>query len=160
LTEVQAKQLYIWLKYLYLRFRITVRETLEPYLLTKEAKVVESQRSPLSKQFYFDDYSLFLNKLQIHSVGLESLLREKGIDNFAAFFEVCEFALTDDKAAHKKMYPLSSCYLPEDSGFLYRVNFSAAFDNESSENFIKKLDSMSTQLKCRKMIVYMQKLSS
>ena len=159
-AKIQEMQSCVWLRYLFQRYRMAAREVLDPQLTESIEELKDPFGGPFNVKSYSYDFALFLKKLHKNiecNQKFQSMLRRKGINDSGDFYEITKFAYEHDYETWKKYPELFPVYILKDETLL-KVTFSAPFDVAGSEHFIQKLDSISTQEKCRKMISYLSKL--
>ena len=149
---------------LFLRFRLAVRQIVEPRLSAKVEKIQEDVNNGdyfVENPFkIYSDYSLFLKQfgLDLKSGNLDSFLLGIGIENDEEFFEICEFALEGDQEAFFHTRPFGS-YLMEEELSLSVIQFPDEFDREGILELIGKVNySESMPKNCLKMVDYLSKL--
>ena len=142
---------------LFLRFRLTVRQIVEPKLSAK----VKMGHSVLNRVNAHSDYSLFLEQfwLDVELGNLDSFLLEIGIENAKEFYEICEFALKGDQEVFLQLHPSWNYYMMEEEVSDFDEMFPHAFDRKEILKLIGKVKySESMPKNCVKMTDYLSKL--
>ena len=141
LADTKEKLSLALLRNVYLRFRVTVRNLVESKLSSKLAPQVLSEEENAFNLIYHSDYetkhvsdySHFLNELNkgITSGDLVEFLNQRGISDLIEFYDICEFALKDDKEIFFQIHPFDSEFMEEESSSQTQ---SSPFDREGTSN--------------------------
>jgi len=156
-SAVEQLSLYHLRTELFLRFRLTVRQIVEPKLSAK----VKMGYSVLNYENAHSDYSLFLEQfwLDVELGNLDSFLLGIGIENAKEFYEICEFALKGDQEAFFQLHPSWIHYMMEEEVGDFEEMFPQAFDKKGILGYIGKVKySESMPKNCVKMVNYLSKL--
>lgn len=129
------------LRNVHLRFRVTVRNLVEPKLSELVPKVLSEEEMAFSLIYHADemkhvylDYSLLLNQLNkgITSGNLDVFLNERGIYDLVEFYDICEFALKGDEKIFFQIHPFDFDFIEEESNSQNLL--SCPFDREDAIN--------------------------
>lgn len=148
---------------LFLRFRVTAKEVMEPYLSRKVPHVIERQKgSNLVNQWQnIDrnvDYSLFLTQLLMDIEGgyLKSFFNSNHFFLVEEFFEICKFSLEGDGEIFRIARPFDIHYLEEEVSC--DIKFPSPMNLDFLLEEIDKLPVDETEHKCRRLVFYLGKL--
>lgn len=142
MADTKEKLSLALLRNVYLRFRVTVRNLVEPKLSSELVPHVLSEEENAFNLIYHGDYeikhvldySLFLNELNkgITSGDLVEFLNQMGISDLVEFYAVCEFALKGDQDIFFQIHPFDFEFMEDESSA--QTLLSSPFDREGTSN--------------------------
>ncbi len=145
----QLNSLIVLRSILFLRFRVTVREVMEPLLSEKVPQLDDGKfkgANLLANKENIDrdvDYTFFLKQLKkdMESGRLDSFFLENNAFPLKEeFYETCEYALHGDREFFLNSRPTDTYYMKEEISFICDIEFLKEFDHEAVIEEIVKFD--------------------
>jgi len=162
---VDLEKLIVLRKTLFLRFRVTVREVIEPLLSEKVPDVKEKSKGEnlvkkCEENERIVDYSYFLRQLNrdIKRGTLDNFFAANKFESGQEFYDICVYAIDGDREAFLLSRPSEVCFIEEEISC--DIKFTNPFDENAIFGEIEKLDSQETRQDCRRMVYYLSKLIS